>query len=106
MAVQAGRTTGPSRPPLVPTRRRGETLEHAIFDALLDLLRRMTATINSPTGCALQSLLAEIDREGACARVVHERVLAPRKQMFLTALRRGVDRGEVRPDAVTLLVGR
>ena len=169
MAVQAGRTTGPSRSPLVPTRRRGETLEHAIFDAvldelqavgyagltmegvaarartgkaalyrrwprredlivdalhyalpsladppdhgnvrddLLDLLRRMTAIINSPTGCALQSLMAEIDREGACARVVHERVLAPRKQMFLTALRRGVDRGEVRPDAVTLLVAQ
>ena len=39
MAVQAGRTTGPSRPPLVPTRRRGETLEHAIFDAVLDELQ-------------------------------------------------------------------
>ena len=169
MAAQADGTTGRRGPPCAPTRRRGETLEHAIFDAvldqlqtvgfggltmegvaacahtgkaalyrrwprkedlvvdalhhalpsltdlpdhgnvrddLLDLLRRMTAMINSPAGCVLQTLIIDNDRERPFARVVHERVLEPRKQMFLTLLRRGVDRGEVRPEAVSQLVAQ
>jgi len=167
MAAQADRAVPPSFPVGSPTRRRGETLERAIFDAvldqlqmvgytgltmegvaacartgksalyrrwpckedllvdtldhalpsptdlpdhgdvrdeLLDLLRRMTAMINSPTGCALQSLMAEIDRGHPFARIVHERVIKPRKRMFLTVLQRGADRGQVRPDAVSQLV--
>src|SRR6266542_5323782 len=51
-------------------------------DDLLEVLRRITAMVNSPTGCALQTLLAETDREHPFVRLVHERVLEPRKRMF------------------------
>jgi AcrR family transcriptional regulator len=167
MAAEAERTAVPSAYPCPPTRRRGETLERAIFDAvldqlqmvgyvgltmegvaagahtgkaalyrrwpckedlvvdalnhalpsptdlpdhgdvrddLLDLLRRMTAMLNSPTGCALQCLMAEIDRDHPFARLLHQRVKEPRKQMFLALLRRGADRGQVRPEAASPLV--
>jgi AcrR family transcriptional regulator len=75
-----------------------------VREDLIDLLRRTTAILNSSTGCALQSLLAEIDRDHPFVRLLHERVLRPRKRMFLDVLRRGVDRGEVRPEAVNPLV--
>ena len=75
-----------------------------IRDDLLDLLRRMMAMLNSPTGCALQCLMAEIDRDHPFARLLHQRVKEPRKQMFLTLLRRGADRGQVRPNAASPLV--
>jgi AcrR family transcriptional regulator len=154
-------------PIATPTRRRGDALEHAIFDAvlhqlqsvgytrltmegvaacartgkaalyrrwpckedlvvdaidhalpslddlpdhgdvredLLDLLRRMAAMVNSPTGCALKCLLAEVDRDHQFSAVLHERVLAPRKRGFLAVLRRAADRGQVRPEAATQLV--
>ncbi|HZD71287.1 MAG TPA: TetR/AcrR family transcriptional regulator [Actinomycetes bacterium] len=165
--AELNRTAAPPCPPETHTRRRGQTLERAIFDAvvyqlqtvgyvgltmegiascahtgkaalyrrwthkedlvvdalnhalpsaadlpdhgnvrddLLDLLRRMAAMANSPAGCALQCLLAEIDRDHPFVRLVHERVLKPRKQMFLTVLQRGVERGEVRPEAVSPMV--
>jgi AcrR family transcriptional regulator len=167
MAAEADHTAAPPVAPFAVTRRRGEILERAIFDAvleqlqtvgyagltmegiatcahtgkaalyrrwpckedlvvdalhhtlpsladvpdhgnvredLIDLLRRTTAILNSSTGCALQSLLAEIDRDHPFVRLLHERVLQPRKRMFLDVLRRGVDRGEVRPEAVNPLV--
>ncbi len=165
--VELERTTAPPCAPDGPLRRRGETLERAIFNAvvdqllavgyagltmegiaacartgkaalyrrwpckedlvvdaldhllpstadlpdhgnvrddLLDLLRRMAAMVNSPTGCALQSLLGEIDRDHPFVHLVHERVLKPRKQIFQTVLRRGVERGQVRPEAINLLL--
>jgi AcrR family transcriptional regulator len=167
MAAQADQPAVASGPPCGSTRRRGQTLEHAIFDAvldqlqtagyagltmegvaacahtgkaalyrrwpckqdlvvdalqhalpsladppdhgtvrddLLDLLRRVAAMVSSRTGCALQGLMAELDRDRPFARLVHERVLEPRKHLFLEALRRGAERGEVRPDAVSPLV--
>jgi AcrR family transcriptional regulator len=167
MAAKAERTGGPPAYPCPPMRRRGETLERAIYDAvfdqlqtvgyvgltmegvaagahtgkaalyrrwprkedlvvdalehalpsptdlpdhgdvrddLLDLLRRLAAMLNSPTGCALQCLMAEIDRDHPFARLLHQRVKEPRKQMFLDLLRRGADRGQVRPEAASPLV--
>ena len=167
MAAPADPTTAPSCAPQAPTRRRGETLEHAIFDAvldqlqavgyvgltmegvaarartgkaalyrrwprkedlvvdalehalpsptdlpdhgdvrddLLDLLRRMTAMLNSPAGCALQCLMSETERDESFARLLHERVKEPRKRMFLDLLARGAARGQVRPAAATPLV--
>src|SRR6266545_4702759 len=71
-----------------------------VRDDLLDLLRRMAAMMNSPTGCALQALSAEVDKGQPLARLVKERVLGPRKEMLITILRRGAERGQVRPDAV------
>jgi AcrR family transcriptional regulator len=76
----------------------------SVRDDLLDLLRQMTAMVNSATGCALQCLLAEIDRDHPFTRLLHERVFAPRKRTFLTVLQRAADRGQVRADAASPLV--
>jgi AcrR family transcriptional regulator len=75
-----------------------------VRDDLLDLLRRMTAMLNSPAGCALQCLMSETERDESFARLLHERVKEPRKRMFLDLLARGADRGQVRPAAATQLV--
>jgi AcrR family transcriptional regulator len=72
-------------------------------DDLLDVLRRLTSIINSPTGGALKCLLAESDPEHPFVRLVHERVLMPRKRLFHEVLRRAVERGEARPDALETL---
>jgi AcrR family transcriptional regulator len=167
MATAAERTAVPPAYPCPPTRRRGHTLERAIFDAvldqlrtvgyagltmegvaaaahtgkaalyrrwagkddlvvdtmdhvlpspcalpdqgdiredLLDLLRLMAAFLNSPAGCALESLIADIEPDGRFARLLYQRVKAPRKRMFLDLLWRAADRGQVRPEAVTQLV--
>jgi AcrR family transcriptional regulator len=167
MVAQADRTAVSSGQASAATRRRGDILEHAIFDAvlsqlrtagyagltmegiaacahtgkaalyrrwpckedlvveaigyalppladppdhgnlrddLIDLLRRMTEMVNSSAGCALQCLLSEVDRDARFTRLVHERVLAPRKRIFLAALERAAERGQVRPEAVNQLV--
>jgi AcrR family transcriptional regulator len=167
MPAQADRPALPSDPHAGATRRRGETLERAIYDAvldelqrvglagltmegvagcahtgkaalyrrwpgkedlvvdaldhslprldnlpdhgnvrddLLDLLRHMARTMNSRTGCAMQTLMAEIDQDHPFARLLKERVFKPRKQVFVALLERGAARGQVRPDAATPLV--
>ncbi len=48
---------------------------------------------NSSVACALQSLLSEVDRDPRFARLVHERILAPRKRVFLKVLERAAERG-------------
>jgi hypothetical protein len=75
-----------------------------VREDLLDLLRRMAGMVNSPTGCALQCLLAEVDRDHQISALLHERVLAPRKRSFLAVLGRAADRGQVRREAASPLV--
>jgi AcrR family transcriptional regulator len=167
MAASADPVPARPCPPQAATRRRGETLEQAIFQAVLDqlqsvgyarltmegvaacahtgkaalyrrwprkedlvvdaldhampslaelpdtgslredllaLLRRMAAMVNSATGCALRCLLAEVDREHPFARLLHERVFAPRKQAFRAVLERAAERGQVRAGAAGQLV--
>jgi AcrR family transcriptional regulator len=166
MVAEAHRTAAPSEPQDAQTRRRGETLQNAIFDAvlnqlcsvgypgvtmegiaacahtgkaalyrrwvskedlivdalehflpsltdlpdhgnlrddMLDMLRRLTALMNSPTGGALKCLLAESDRDHPFVKLVHERLLKPRKRMFHDLLQRAIERGEARPDALDTL---
>jgi AcrR family transcriptional regulator len=76
----------------------------SLREDLLALLRRMVAMVNSATGCALRCLLAEVDREHPFARLLHERVFAPRKRAFRAVLERAVDRGQVRAGAAGQLV--
>ena len=73
-------------------------------DDLLALLRRTAAMANSGTGCALRCLLAEVDREHPFARLLHERVFAPRKRSFRAVLQRAAGRGQLRADAASQLV--
>jgi AcrR family transcriptional regulator len=72
-------------------------------DDMLDVLRRLTSIINSPTGGALKCLLGESDREHPFVKLVHERVLMPRKRMFQEVLQRAIERGEARPDVIETL---
>src|SRR6266545_1480759 len=74
-----------------------------LIDDMLDVLRRLTSIINSPTGGALKCLLGESDREHPFVKLVHERVLMPRKRMFQEVLQRAIERGEARPDAIETL---
>jgi len=73
---------------------------------LIDLLERLVTTLNSPAGGAVRSIMGNLQCGREMGDIVHSRVIAPRKQMILDALRRGVERGEVRPDAVTVLVAQ
>ena len=75
-----------------------------VREDLLDLLRRMTAFLNSPTGCAMENLIADIDPDGRFAQLLHQRIKKPRKHMFLAVLQRGAERGQLRPEAVSQLV--
>jgi AcrR family transcriptional regulator len=60
----------------------------------------MAATMESPAGGAMQALLGELGHDHDFIKTLHARVLAPRKALMLEILRRGVARGDVRPDAV------
>lgn len=71
---------------------------------VLELLRQMQAMINSPSGCVMRALLSDADRDEGFIRVVHDRVLEPRKQAWVAVLRRASERGQVRPDAVTPVI--
>lgn len=75
-----------------------------VREDVLDVLRRMTLVINSPSGCAIQALLGEVDRDHAFVRAVHCQVIEPRKRKMLEVLRRAVERGEARPESVSGLV--
>jgi AcrR family transcriptional regulator len=69
----------------------------SLRDDVLDVLRRITAIMNSPAGCALRCLLIESDKDHPFVKLVHERVLLPRKRLFRALLDRAVERGEARP---------
>jgi AcrR family transcriptional regulator len=66
---------------------------------VLDVLGRMARALNSPTGCAIQNIMSEAQRDRDFLRLVHSRVIQPRKRMMTDVLRRGAERGEVRADA-------
>jgi AcrR family transcriptional regulator len=65
-----------------------------------EVMLRMAAAMNTPAGCAMQALFGELDPGHEFIKTLHEQVFAPRKAMVLEILRRGVARGDVRPDAV------
>lgn len=76
----------------------------SVREDLVALLTGMAATMSSPAGGAMQRMMGSQQCDPQAMRSVHSRVIAPRKQMLLDALRRGAERGEVRPEAVVLLV--
>lgn len=67
---------------------------------LLSLLRRLAALLNSSTGCALRSLFSD-GSDAERVAMIKERAIAPRQELMMAMLQRGVERGEVRPAAVT-----
>jgi AcrR family transcriptional regulator len=71
---------------------------------LVEHMRQKAEVLNSPVGRAMQSLLAEIDRDRPLVRLVQERVFQPRLNIFQVILERGVERGEIRPGPISPLV--
>jgi AcrR family transcriptional regulator len=67
---------------------------------LLVVLRRVAKHMNSKAGGAMRACMSDLKTHVELAAAVRERLVAPRKQVLLDVLQRGVERGEVRPDAL------
>jgi Transcriptional regulator len=92
---------GSSLPPAADIPDRG-----SVGDELHELLDGMCAAVQSPAGCAMRALMGELDHEQAkvFASFAMSRVMEPATQAVLQILRRGVERGDVRPGAADPLV--
>ncbi|WP_181970689.1 TetR/AcrR family transcriptional regulator [Kitasatospora xanthocidica] len=75
-------------------------------DELHRLIEGFTQAMASPTGSALNALMGEIDQERAevFKAFITDRVIEPTARTILEILRRGAERGDVRPGAATPLV--
>jgi hypothetical protein len=73
-------------------------------DALLTLVQRINALMGGPGGEAMRSIMGESLRDASFCGVFECDFFDPRKQALIRLLERGVRRGEVRPDAVSVLV--
>lgn len=73
-------------------------------DALRRVARVIAGVLNSPAGDAIRAVKCEASVDPALAKAVDERFQAPRRAALLALLQRGVERGEVRPGAVSPLV--
>lgn len=80
------------------------TDEITTADALRGLARAIGAVITSPAGDAIRTIKCEAATDPDLARLIDSRFQAPRRAAMLHLLQRGVERGEVRPGAVTELV--
>jgi AcrR family transcriptional regulator len=73
-------------------------------DALRQIARDISGVLKSPAGRAMRAIKCEALGDPELARAMDERFQAPRRAALLGLLRRGVDRGEVRPEAVCPLI--
>lgn len=74
----------------------------------VEALRRVGTAIagilTSPAGSAMRAIKFEAVSDPALAALIDERFQAPRRAAMLGLLRRGIARGEVRPDAASAIV--
>lgn len=74
----------------------------------VEALHRVGSTIagilTSPAGRAMRAIKFETVSDPELAALVDERFQAPRREALLNLLRRGIERGEVRPDAAIPVV--
>ncbi len=69
-------------------------------EALRSIAGGIAAILNSPAGDAIRALKADAVADPELAREIDERFQAPRRLAIVGLLERGVQRGEVRPDAL------
>ena len=74
------------------------------IDALRQMARAIASIMSSPAGDAMRAVKCEAFSDPELARTVDERFQAPRRAALIALLQRGVERGEVRPEAATELV--
>ncbi|HEY7007393.1 MAG TPA: TetR/AcrR family transcriptional regulator [Jatrophihabitantaceae bacterium] len=73
-------------------------------DALRGVARAISTVISSPAGDVMRAIKCEAATNPELARAIDDRFQAPRREFLVRLLRRGVERGEVRPGADTALV--
>jgi AcrR family transcriptional regulator len=73
-------------------------------DALYEVARAISNILRSAAGDAMRTIKCEAAADPELARAIDDRFQAPRREAMLELLRRGVARGEVRPEAVSPLV--
>lgn len=73
-------------------------------EALRMIARRISQILASPDGAVMRAIKCEAVTDPELAQAIDERFQAPRRAALLDLLRRGVARGEVRPEAVTPIV--
>ncbi len=73
-------------------------------EALRGVARAISRVISSPAGEVVRAIKCEAVNDPELARAIDERFQAPRREFLLRLLRRGIERGEVRPGADTAIV--
>lgn len=73
-------------------------------DALRLVAHAIAGVMSSPAGDAMRSIKCEAVTDPELAALIDERFQAPRRAALIELLQRGVERGEVRPEAATPLV--
>jgi AcrR family transcriptional regulator len=72
--------------------------------ALQGVARAIGSVITGPAGDVMRAIKCEAVGDPELAKLIDDRFQAPRRAAMLELLRRGVARGEVRPDAATEVV--
>jgi AcrR family transcriptional regulator len=73
-------------------------------DAFRGVARAISKVIASPAGDVVRAIKCEAVTDPELARAIDDRFQAPRREHLLRLLRRGIERGEVRPGADTAIV--
>ena len=73
-------------------------------DALRQIARSIAGVLRSPAGSAMRAIKCEALSDPELAKAIDDRFQAPRRAALLALLQRGVERGEVRPEAVNPVV--
>jgi AcrR family transcriptional regulator len=73
-------------------------------DALREVATKIAGIMQSPAGQVMRAIKCEALSDPDLARAIDDRFQAPRRAAMLDLLRRGVERGEVRPEAVCPVV--
>lgn len=73
-------------------------------DALRMIARKISGILASPDGAVMRAIKCEAVTDPELARAIDDRFQAPRRAAMIELLRRGVARGEVRPEAATPIV--
>jgi AcrR family transcriptional regulator len=69
-------------------------------DALRHIAGRIADVLSSPAGDVMRAIKCEAAADPTLAVEIDKRFQGPRRESMLQLLRRGVERGEVRPEAV------
>ena len=73
-------------------------------EALHEIASAIARILDSPAGDAMRAVKCEAAADPELAKLIDDRFQEPRRQAILALLQRGVERGEVRPEAVCRLI--